>query len=88
MAVNKHYVPFEMEYPEKSPDTSDWVSMKLLKLYQLIEASKKVSIRDRAQQGGDKSRVWQIIQMYEDVKSINRNTLEYANRLYRRYKND
>jgi len=83
--TNKHYVPLVMEYPEKAPDASDWVSMKLLELYRLIKVSKKVSIRDRAQRDGDKSRVWQIIQMYEDTKHISKKTLEYANKMYRRY---
>jgi len=30
-------------------------------------------------------KVWQIIQMYEDTKRISKKTLEYANKMYRRY---
>ena len=83
--TNKHCVTLVMEYPEKAPDISDWVSMKLLKLYRLIDVTKGVSIRDRAQRCGDKSRAWQIIQMYEDTKRISKKTLEYVNKMYRRY---
>lgn len=80
---NKHYVPFVTEYPEKEPDNNDWISMRLLKLYRLIKVSE--SVRDRKVRETDKKKVWYIIQRYEDTKRISKKTLEYANKLYRRY---
>ena len=84
MATNKHYVPLVMEY-NKEPDRNDWISVKLVELHKLIVNSPMKMVNGKNETSRNRVKVWQIIQMYEDTKHISKKTLEYANKMYRRY---